>query len=946
MRKTAILLTLTLLVVAPIVAQSTDDVRVMLHQGHEITDFVTTYDERYIITRSDAEICVWDIDNLLLVSTLPVRSKRVYAHPADNRLIYVLKPGSTDYEVIDWINGERTGVVTEKSVPKYFAKSDYSIARFADMLILVSPDGNTVRSIGGFNFNPGSARTDAGDTLLVTSGDEPTVYDLKHASLVGGLPYLSFLNKGKSLGGLLSLVSDREGRRNKDVFFNSYFVPGTDRVILGGANDSITIWRTDVERRQDGALAQRPEVISMGGGGKSPSLSLKDDIMIAAAEGGIYRSQARQTFKELPAFRKAAGGGFKVVTRPFRGDRFLAVGGAGSKGQAVMEGAFTADSPLRIADKRYQDIRDVKISPHDDYAIIALGAEGVARLGLKGDNMRYEATLQANLEEGETVTACEILPDETVVAATSHGTLFFWRKGAREASRHDRIHTGSVNTMTLSSDSTRMFSSDNMGQITIWDTATKEQIVSIYQLGGDGELSYIFITPDHYYKMTPSASSYVNFVKDGRPYIFEQFDLRNNRPDIVLSRLGGDAREIDLLNKAWKKRLRRSGISEESLSADYHVPLATLNNRASLAPDPQTGHFNLDVTFSDTLYPLSEITVTVNGVPVLAPEQRKISGGRTYRLRQPLRLSRGENKITAWCTNTKGASSLRATLQVAYNPPAADRPDLYIVACGVSKYADPNHNLGFASKDATDFVEAIKQNASPAYGQVRKLTLTDRGFTKNSLKKIRDFVASSRPDDVVLLFFAGHGVLDSELDYYLATYDMNFANPADGGIRYDDFLAVFDSAPALNRVCFIDACHSGELDKEDYLAVNTVEMPAGEELVFRAAGHNVSAKEDVARVNTLLSDMFVDTRWGVGATVLSSAGADELAVESPEWKNGLFTYCLLKGLQGKNADADHDGVTTLYEWIKYTQNQVSGISEGRQSPSLRSQNHHSELKIK
>ena len=92
--------------------------------------------------------------------------------------------------------------------------------------------------------------------------------------------------------------------------------------------------------------------------------------------------------------------------------------------------------------------------------------------------------------------------------------------------------------------------------------------------------------------------------------------------------------------------------------------------------------------------------------------------------------------------------------------------------------------------------------------------------------------------------------------------------------------------------------------------------------------------------------MFRDTRWGVGATVLSSAGGGELAVESSEWNNGLFTYCLLKGIQGDTADSDHNGSISLSEWIDYTRRQVSDMSEGRQSPTLRSQNYHYDLEIK
>lgn len=54
-----------------------DDIQTMVHQGHPIKDFVISYDERYILTRSEGEVCVWDLNNRMLVATLPDRKSVV-----------------------------------------------------------------------------------------------------------------------------------------------------------------------------------------------------------------------------------------------------------------------------------------------------------------------------------------------------------------------------------------------------------------------------------------------------------------------------------------------------------------------------------------------------------------------------------------------------------------------------------------------------------------------------------------------------------------------------------------------------------------------------------------------------------------------------------------------------------------------------------------------------
>ena len=70
-------------------------------------------------------------------------------------------------------------------------------------------------------------------------------------------------------------------------------------------------------------------------------------------------------------------------------------------------------------------------------------------------------------------------------------------------------------------------------------------------------------------------------------------------------------------------------------------------------------------------------------------------------------------------------------------------------------------------------------------------------------------------DDVVIVFVAGHGVLDEKLDFYFGTYDMDFNNPKGRGLSYDELESVIEDIPARRKLILMDACHAGELDKED-----------------------------------------------------------------------------------------------------------------------------------
>jgi uncharacterized caspase-like protein len=188
-----------------------------------------------------------------------------------------------------------------------------------------------------------------------------------------------------------------------------------------------------------------------------------------------------------------------------------------------------------------------------------------------------------------------------------------------------------------------------------------------------------------------------------------------------------------------------------------------------------------------------------------------------------------------------------------------------------------------------------------------------------------------------MIFIAGHGVLDENLDYFFASYDMDFNNPNQRGIAYEDLEGLLDGIKPLKKVLLIDACHSGEIDKEEVELLATNEVQVGE-IQFRAVGNSVKPKLGMQNTSELTKALFTDLRKGTGATVISSAGGGEYAMESGEWKNGLFTYCMLKGIETKAADQNGDGEIWLKELQEYVQTQVSELSGGKQQPTSRIEN--------
>jgi len=140
---------------------------------------------------------------------------------------------------------------------------------------------------------------------------------------------------------------------------------------------------------------------------------------------------------------------------------------------------------------------------------------------------------------------------------------------------------------------------------------------------------------------------------------------------------------------------------------------------------------------------------------------------------------------------------------------------------GINDYT--NSPLSGCINDANAMANTLKTNGdgSPNF-DVRLITSTGNQITRGSLKKNIEALFRGE-NDMALLYFSGHGFIDST-GGYLVTMD---ASQYDEGVSMNDILSYANQSEAKNKVIILDCCHSGALGTPDKAGNNLAQLSVG-----------------------------------------------------------------------------------------------------------------------
>jgi hypothetical protein len=240
----------------------------------------------------------------------------------------------------------------------------------------------------------------------------------------------------------------------------------------------------------------------------------------------------------------------------------------------------------------------------------------------------------------------------------------------------------------------------------------------------------------------------------------------------------------------------------------------------------------------------------------------------------------------------------------------------FALIIGNTEYTDPGlAQLSAPGKDAEDFARVLENQEICAFDRVNILLNEPEYIVRGAIEELFD---QKKPDDLLVLYFSGHGVRDESGALYLAVKNTNRFRLRSSAIKSDFIRETMDHSRSKREVLILDCCNSGAFAQGTKAATG---VSLGTATAFEA---------------------------GYGRMILTASDSTQFAWEGNqvigEIQNSLFTHFLVEGLKGE-ADLDSDGRITVDELYDYAYEQTKLVTPN-QTPSKFSSKQQGEIVLR
>ncbi len=511
----------------------------------------------------------------------------------------------------------------------------------------------------------------------------------------------------------------------------------------------------------------------------------------------------------------------------------------------------------------------------------------------------------ANLKGGANEINNSIFsPDSRHILTFSNGSdpPKLWRIEDSQIVADLRGHSDEVTSAAFSPDGNYIITASLDNTLRKWDTRTGELVYSFFLIN---QTDYLAIDKDGHFDGTENARKLLYYACGLEAVSLEQFKNLCWEPELV-SKLMGKNKEPITARKL--SEINICNYTPEVKEKGY------INGNYEFQITPRTGGIGMVLLYVNdklikkylpsTLYP-------VNGEYRLSVDQREI---------YEYFVSGENNQVTVKATTHEGnMTSKEATISFSIEKKKNVNPDMYIVSIGISMYKGEKLKLGYASKDAVDFASTMSISAQKLLNTDHKEHVktfvfntenqSQRWPLKPAIANVFDSIAKmARADDILIIFFAGHGVLQSgQKNFYLVTAEASSFEqieelPGVVAISTDELNEWMRKIKASKQLLILDACKSGQVIQNLQEIIVKREIPA-----------------DQQRALENLRDI-------TGTFILSSSSSLQSAYESSLYRQGLLTYSLLSGIKLGNGLKENKYIDVT-KWFNAASDNVKSMAK-------------------
>ena len=246
----------------------------------------------------------------------------------------------------------------------------------------------------------------------------------------------------------------------------------------------------------------------------------------------------------------------------------------------------------------------------------------------------------------------------------------------------------------------------------------------------------------------------------------------------------------------------------------------------------------------------------------------------------------------------------RPLLALRYDATVAQKPVMRLLAIGIDAYTGKGiPPLTNAAADAKGVADTMRDDPKhDVFADVDAVVLTDKDATLANIDKaFEELAGRTKPDDLVFVFLAGHGVaLDGR--YFFVPVDVPDAEDESlrrHALTYDDLAARLSRFPTARAIVVLDTCYSGAFAVDD-----SIQRDSRDQTVGKQISH------------------------ATGRFILAGSSSQQEALDGVDG-HGVFTETLLAGLKGdadQQVAGNHDGKVSIYELGEYTKAKVPELA--------------------